>query len=484
MSTGETTFFNRKFLWALVMGLPLVIFLLARMDRPASEEAATADMPSPAKAPALVPVQAAPGSARRRNIEIQHWQSGDAVVLFVAASEVPILDVRLVFNAGAARDGQLPGLATLTSGLLSEGTRSQDAQAIATAFESVGASFSASSYRDMAVVQLRTLAAPEFRETALNTLIEILAEPAFATAALEREKKKMFASLQRSQYSPGGIMGQRFYPALYGDHPYGVATGGTMESIPALSREAVQAFHRQFYNRSNVVIVLVGDITRDTANQLAERLTGALPTGEPAPALPDVEGGQTGVVRIPFSSEQTHIQIGMPSLRRDDPDLFPLLVGNEILGGGGLTSLLNQQIREERGLAYSISSYFSPMQVAGPFAIGLQTRSDQADQAIALVYETLDRFMEEGPTDEQLADARTHLAGSFPLQTASNAGIAGYLGAIGFYRLPLDYLDTYVEKVQAVTRSDIMNAFRQHVDRQKMLLVRVGPDPASTAGQP
>lgn len=472
--TREKNFFDRRFLWALVLGLPLVILLLGR-QAPTPEPAPTKVAEDGASAGALVPAISESTDVRRREVAIEHWATEGASVHFLRADEVPILDVRLVFNGGSARDGELPGLASLTSSLLSEGTRSSDAQAVATAFESVGADFSTSSHRDMAIVELRTLAAARFRGPAVEMLLEVLREPAFADEALAREKKRMLAALRRKQQSPGGILSRAWFPTLYGDHPYGIPPDGTEDSVPRLERTMVQDFYQRYYNRNNVRIILVGAITRADAEALASALATALPTGERAPALPEVTPEPARTRHIPFGSEQAHIQFGMPSVKRVDPALPALMVGNEILGGGGLTSVLSKRIRDERGLAYSVYSYFSPMQASGPFGVGLQTRADQADEAIALVRETLREFLEEGPSEEQVANARRHLAGSFPLQTASNASLTGYLGSMAFYDLPLDYLDTYVARIQAVTREDVLRAFRAHVDPEQLLLMRVGP---------
>ncbi len=479
----QETFFNRRFLWALVLILPLVILLLGRSQQPARETAGD-DAAGAAPTAGFQLVDTAGAPARQRALPVESWESAGAKVLFMRADEVPILDVRLVFNAGAARDGELPGLAQMTSSLLGEGTRSRDAGAVATVFESVGADFSTSSHRDMGIVELRTLADDRFRGPAVGMLKEILAEPAFAAEALERERKKMLAALRRQAQSPGGIMSLRFYPELYGDHPYGIPAAGTPASLARIEAQQVRDFYRRYYNRGNLVIVVVGAVSTEEARTLSDEIAEALPEGRPAPPIPPPAPAPGRSVQVPFESQQAHIQIGMPSVRRDDADLVALMVGNEIFGGGGLTSELYRLIREERGLAYSVYSYFSAMQAEGPFGIGLQTRADQADEAIRLVQEALRDFLANGPTEEQVREARRHLAGSFPLQTASNDAITGHLGSIGFYDLPLDYLETYVARVNAVTREDVIGAFRRHVDPERLLLIRVGPESATVQEGP
>jgi zinc protease len=183
--------------------------------------------------------------------------------------------------------------------------------------------------------------------------------------------------------------------------------------------------------------------------------------------------------RIHHPSAQAHILLGAPVLTRDDPDYFPLVVGNHVLGGSGLVSRVSNVIREQRGLAYSAYSYFIPMRAAGPFVMGLQTRGDQAGEATALLRQTLDEFIADGPSEQELAAAKRNLTGGFPLRLDSNKEIVEYLAMIGFYRLPLDWLDRYVERVNAVTVPQVRDAFARRIDPERLVLIRVGGDAAA-----
>jgi len=224
---------------------------------------------------------------------------------------------------------------------------------------------------------------------------------------------------------------------------------------------------------NNALVVIVGDLDRPAAETLAERLVGRLPAGEKAPALA-APVALSGTVRKAYPSTQTHILVGQLGMRRGDPDYFPLYVGNHILGGGGFSSRILKVIRDEHGLAYSAYSYFVPMRVEGPFIMGLQTKNASREQALELLDETLRRFITEGPTAKELNHARKNITGGFPLRIDSNSDIAGYVAMIGFYDLPLDYLQQFNARIEAVTAEQIRDAFRRRIDPDRLVTVMVG----------
>ena len=198
-------------------------------------------------------------------------------------------------------------------------------------------------------------------------------------------------------------------------------------------------------------VAIVGDLDRTQAEELADLITAELPSAGPAPSLPAVPAlDQASLAEITFPSSQTHIYVGQPGMRRGDPDYFPLYVGNHILGGGGLVSRLFREVREERGLSYSVNSRFSPMAQDGPYIFSLQTRNDQTGEALQVLRDTLRDFHDKGPTDDELVAAKKNITGGFPLRIDSNSKIVEYLAMIGFYDLPLDYLETFNERVMAM----------------------------------
>jgi zinc protease len=410
------------------------------------------------------------------NPEIQHWTTGNgARVYFVAAPELPMVDIRVVFDAGSARDGKLPGLAMLTNGMLEEGAGKLDADAIAERFDSLGARFSASSERDMAIVGLRSLTKPKLLEPALQTFALLLGQPSVPPDALERVRRQMLIGLQSEEQDPGDIANKAFYSTLYGSHPYGSHPAGSVESINAMSRQEVLDFHRRYYVGRNAVVAIVGAVSREEAAHLAEQAVGALPAGEAAPALPAVSPLKQAIAKhIDHPSTQTHVLMGQPGVHRGDADYFPLYVGNHILGGSGLVSRLSEEVREKRGLSYSVYSYFLPMRVAGPFVLGLQTRNESTGEALKVLRQTLSAFAERGPTEEELLAAKKNITGGFPLKIDSNSDILGYIAMIGFYGLPLNYLDTFNSRVEAITATQIRDAFARRVQPEKMVTITVG----------
>lgn len=410
-------------------------------------------------------------------VKIQHWTLGNgARVYFVETHELPVVQVSAVFDAGSARDTDpKSGLAMLTNRMLGEGAGDWDATRIANRFEDVGAEFGSSADRDMASVSLRTLSQRDLREPALETLAQILRSPSFPEASLQRERARALIDLQRVAQSPDETAARLLGSSIYGDHPYGNYLSGSEAGLKAITRDDLVAFHQRYYVGANALLAIVGDIDEQEARRIAERLVGKLPRGEAAPALPEVSEARRPVERlVRFPSQQSHIRLGAPGMARNDPDYFPLFVGNYILGGSGLVSRLAEEIREKQGLSYSVYSYFDPRQVRGPFVIGTQTKNAQRGQALKLMRQTLADFIAKGPTPEELAAAKKHLTGSFPLRIDSNGKILDYLVVIGFYRLPLTYLDEFIPRIEAVTAEQVQAAFKRHIAPERMVTVIVG----------
>lgn len=420
-------------------------------------------------------------------LNIQHWTNKKgANIYFVEAKEIPMVDIRLVFDAGAARDGKLPGLARLTNSMLEEGSKNHDVEEIAKGFEAVGAVFSASSYRDMAVLQLRSLTKEKWLTPALDLFEEVVSTPTFPKESFQRLQKLSLLSLEQRQQSPKAKLGDALYKALYGDHPYGIPPQGTSDSLKAITLDDLRQFHHTFYSTKNLVVAIVGDINRAEAEKMADRVTADLPEGERAASLPPIKPlDKAESIFVEHPSTQTHINIATHSIRRGDDRFFPLMIGNEILGGGGFASVLNEEIRQKRGYSYSVYSYFVPMLAEGPFIISFETKTESAKDALKVAKDTLKEFIEKGPTDEQITLAKRQLVNAFPLQLASNSSINGQLGSIGFYQLPLDYLDHYIDNIKSVTKEQIQTAFKEMIDPDKLLVVQVGqPQPKPAEKQP
>ena len=405
---------------------------------------------------------------------IEHWVApSGARVYFVENHALPMLDVQADFPAGSASDpAGKPGLAALTQTLLDLGVEGMNENAIADRLADLGAQISGGVSKDRASISLRTLSAHTTRDAALDVFQAVLCAPKFPADVFEREKARNVAALKESLTLPGPIASRAFWAALYPDHAYGRSE--TPGSIEALSRDDLERFYQEHYGASGAVFTIVGDVRRDEAEALAQKLTAKLPAsaGSPLSGVPGLPAG--GEQRIAHPAAQAHVLIGLPALKRGDPDFFALQVGNYTLGGGGFVSRLMREVREKRGFAYSVYSGFLPLMQPGPFQIGLQTRKEQADEALRVVRETLARFLAEGPDESELQAARQYLSGSFPLHLDSNSKLVNNVAMIGFYGLPLDYLDTYVDEIGKVTAADVRAAFARHVRLENLVTVVVG----------
>jgi len=423
-------------------------------------------------------------------MDIRAWHtSGGTRVLFVPTWRLDILDVRLIFAAGSSRDpADKAGLALLTNALLGEGSKGKDANAIAQGFDQLGAEFSTSSHRDMAMVSLRSISSTDSRliryaheqlettrlERSLALFTEVLGQPTFPEDALARIKNQLLAGFEHDKQNPGKQAGTMLFKRLYGEHPYAHPREGTAQSIAAITTADVRNFYQRAYNASNAVIVLVGNSCEEAVKAIAEQIASALPQGEPLPPLPAPTEPAAGRSHIEYPSQQTHLMLASLGIKRSDPDYAALYLGNQILGGG-FGSRLTEEVREKRGLTYGIYSGFTPMASTGPFIISAQTKAEQSEGTLGLVQQILSDFIENGPTEAELAAAKRELSGSFPLTLMSNADIAGQLGAIGFYDLPLNQLELFMQQIQQVTAEDIKTAFARHLDAGKLVIVSAGP---------
>ncbi len=413
-------------------------------------------------------------------VTIQHWQTPQgARVYFVESHELPILDVAVDFSAGSARDpADKPGIAQLTHALLDQGAGGLSDTEIAHRLADVGAVLGGSFDRDRAGATLRTLSSAAEKTTALDVLARVLHQPEFPQAVVKRERQRLIAAIREAEADPGAVADKAFYRALYGAHPYAHDELGEPSALEKLTPDALRAFYRAHYSAPNAVIALMGDISRAEAERIAARLAEGLSKAVALPALPAPVAAAASAAHLPLPVSQSHVLVGVVGVARGDPDYFPLYVGNYVLGGGGFDSRLMKEVRDKRGYAYSASSYFLPMAEAGPFQLGLQTKTAQADDALKVAQDTLRQFIAEGPSDAELVQAKSNLTGGFPLRIDSNKKILEYLSVIGFYRLPLDYLDTWVGKVNAVDVAAVRQAFARRVDPGKLVTVVVGAEGA------
>lgn len=410
-------------------------------------------------------------------VAIQHWTTPHGTrVYFVENHDIPMLDVAVDFPAGSRFDTpEKNGLAAFTHNMLDQGAGGMSDVTIAQRLADVGAVLGGLFDRDRAGVSLRTLSSARERDVALAILAAILHKPEFPMNTLQRERARTIAGLRDEESRPGEVAAKAFYQALYGRQGYGLPETGTAESLNRLKRSDLQSWYQARYRAGTAVISIMGDISRAEAERLALGLAAGLPQGvagevDASAPMPPSEK------RITHPSAQSHVLMGQVGIARSDPDYFALYVGNHVLGGGGFDSRMLEEVRQKRGYAYSAYSYFIPMTKPGPFLIGLQTKNAQVDDALKVARDTVTKFVAEGPTDAELTQAKNNLVGGFPLRLDSNKKILDYLRAIGFYQLPLTYLDEWTDKVESVTLEQIRDAFRRRINPETLTVVIVGGD--------
>ena len=424
-------------------------------------------------------------------IAIEHWtQPSGAQVYLVQSHAIPMVDVQLDFDAGSRRDpAQQAGLASVTAslsgmGVLANPARGEvalDENALGEAWADLGANFGGHASSDRMSFALRSLTYPDLLTKAVQLAARQLAEPAFPADIWQRERETMIAAIKEANTRPDTLAQRAFDQAVFGTHPYGYDT--TEASLQRIEVAHMVALYRQLIQPCRAKVMLVGAVTRAQADALVTQLLARLAEAKASaasscPALPAVADvaplTQASEQRIAFDSAQAHVLLGQPGYKRSDSDFFAMLVGNYILGGGGFVSRLTHEVREKRGLSYSVYSYFAPGLHAGAFAIGLQTRPDQADQALQVSREVLSRFVADGPTEVELQAAKDNLIGGFALRLDSNRKLLDNVANIAWNNLPLDYLDTWTQRVQAITVADIRSAFQRKLQPDKMATVVLG----------
>lgn len=409
---------------------------------------------------------------------VQSWTTAQgARIYFIETHALPIVDVQVLFLAGSAFDpADKPGLASLTASLMDQGAGSRNEQQVAETLADIGATLSVGAGLDSATVSLRTLSDPDRRRVAVGLMADVMARPQYDRAIFKRDLARSVAALKDALTKPQVLAQRAYMSSIYPDHPYGRLV--TPASLESLSHSDITGFWRKHLTPGRASIAIVGDLTRAEAEALAQQLLADLPPdqSEIAKALPQPAATSAKVVRVEHPASQSHLLVGMPSVARDDPDQIALQVGNYTLGGGGFVSLLTKEVRESRGYAYSVYSYFQPQLVPGPFTIGLETKRTQADDALKVVNQVVADYLKRGPTPAQLKAAQDNIAGGFALRIDSNSKLAANLGVMAFYGLPTDWLEQYPAKVRALTPEAVRDAFRKHVSPEQLVTVRVATD--------
>jgi len=406
-----------------------------------------------------------------------------AQAYLVQTKALPMVDIEISIDAGERYDpAAKSGLATVAGRLMNYGARSEkgllnEAQ-IADEIADLGANLGVSVSGERAIMRIRTLSRKDLRDRAVQLASAMLSAPTYDAKILAREKQRMTTALQEAETKPESVLDRRFRKSVYGDYP--LANSPTVQSISNISASDLQQFHKQFYRGDRMIVSIVGDVSKAEAAEILQGLLKRISQSGPAIAkLPEferspVEPLSQREVTIPFDSQQAHIAMGMTAITRSNPDYFPLLVGNYVLGGGGFVSRLMSEVREKRGLAYSVFSYFAPGKDVGIFQAGLQTKNDQAALALDVLSSTIAQFIADGPTQSELDAAKSNLINGYPLRIDNNRKLLDNVSSIAWNNLPLDTMEVWTKQVEAVSLEQVKTAFQKHLAMDRMKIVVLG----------
>lgn len=398
---------------------------------------------------------------------------GGITAWLVEEHSIPFVALEIMFRGGAVIDppDQL-GVTNLMSALLEEGAGDMDAREFAKARDALATTIRFRLNSDEMSVSARFLT--ETRTESLALLRTALMEPRFDEDAIERVRAQILSSLQSDLKDPDAIASQGFDRMIYGDHPYAHPVDGTIDSVTALTRDDLVAAHQRALTREGIYVAAVGDITAKELGEVLDELFAGLPE-----SLPEMPGQADlnlpgGVMIEDFETPQSVVRFAQPGISREDPDFFAAFVLNHILGGGGFESQLMNEVREKRGLAYGAYSYLSIPDYAQLWAGGTATANGRVAETVQVIRDVWSGLRDNGVTAEQLEDAKTYLTGAYPLRFDGNGPIARIAVNMQFDDLPLDYIATRNDKVNAVTLEQINRVARELLDPEKLTFFIVG----------
>nr|WP_309299322.1 pitrilysin family protein [Ancylobacter defluvii] len=430
-------------------------------------------------------VSLAPTSpAQSQTTRIQKVVSpGGIEAWLVHDTTLPLVAMEIAFVGGGAQDpAGKPGVASLAASLLDEGAGDLDARAFqdAMAEKAIEVHFDAS--RDMVGGSLRTLS--ENVEPAFELMRLAVTAPRFDDEAVERIRQGQLANLRRRANDPSTQASLAWSARAFPNHPYGRPLSGTLESVPAITRGDLAGFAKRTLARDNLKIAVVGDITPEALGPALDKMFGALPAKAELTPVPDVVPQGLGAVEVKtLDVPQTSMVFGGIGLKRNDPDFIPAFVLNHMLGGSAFSSRLFREVREKRGLAYSVYSHLAPLDHAGLILGGTATKNERAGETVDLIRAEYMKLLTDGPSEEELADAKSYLIGSFALRFDSSAKVASQLLQIQIDDLGIDYIDRRNELVAAVSLDDIKRVAGRFRENPALLFSLVGkPEGLAAAG--
>ena len=412
--------------------------------------------------------------------DIQRWRNRDGTqILLVERHENPIIDLEVSFKGAgsvANPDGKSQ-VAEFTAALLTDGTQELDEEAFNAEADNIGAQISSDSNAESASAGFRSLSKADIRNKAANLLNHSLTRPRFDEAVFRRRQTQSITGLQQQETTPDYTATRELTKLIYPKHPYGSGANITVDSLKRVSLDDIRAFHRTHYGKDNAIVAIVGDLNRKQAEQLVDRVLKDLPAKATAThAIPPVPKQTAQRRDIPFAGTQAQVLLGTSLIKRHDPDYYALVAGNYILGGGGFDSRLMKVLRDQHGYTYGVYSNLEPATEAGMFTIAYSTQKKNTKDSLVQAQAVIKQFIEEGPTEEELAQAKANIIGSFPLRFDSNAKLVKYLSIIGYHNLPNDYLEAYPKAIGKLTVAQVKDAWKRRVKPEDLHIVVVGAE--------
>ncbi len=396
------------------------------------------------------------------------------VLLLSEKHDIPMVTINMALKAGSTAEPEgKPGLASITASLLTQGTSKRSASQISREIDFIGGSLSASGGDDFASASLRVL--NKDLRAGLDLLSDTLMNPVFEQKEIDRKVKATLAEIKQQKEEPGVVAEEAFEKAVFGNHPYGRTSEDVAAYLPKLTRQDIIAFFSERYNPSNAVIAVVGDVKEQELIALLneyfkprEQKARPLPLSAQPPKI-----GKVTVRKIDKSVTQASIIMGHLGISREDPDYYAAMVMNYILGGGGFSARLMDNIRDNKGLAYDVHSGFAVQKEPGTFSVSIQTKNESANEVIEETFKEIRRIREELVTEKELSDAKAYLTGSFPLRMDTYGKLASMLASIELYNLGLDYPQKYPSLINSITREDLRRVARNYLHPEAMEIVVV-----------
>jgi zinc protease len=407
---------------------------------------------------------------------------GGIMAWLVQEPTVPLIALDFAFRGGATQDPpEKAGVATMAVALLDEGAGDIDSKSFHERIEAKAIEIGFTATRDYVSGSLRTLT--ENQDEAFDLLKLALTAPRFDAQDVERIREQTLSGLRRATTSPNELASQRWWATAFAGHPYARPPRGTLESVPAITVDDLRTFTRRVFARDNLKVAIVGNIDAATAGKLIDRVFGSLPDkGALAPVANASPQGLGQRIAIDLDVPQSVLMIGGAGILRKDPDFIAAFVLNHTLGGSAFSSRLYKEVREVRGLAYSVYSAVMPLDHAALFVSGTATRSDRTNQALEVMEAEIRKLAETGPTDEELAKAKSFLTGSFALRFDTSTKIAEQLVQIQLDDLGIDYIDKRNGLIEAVTMADVKRVARRLLDASMLVTVVGKPQPLPAKG--